>query len=100
MHESIVKTNSRPHTAAFPFDRSSKDLALAVEEQDDDFQQFSAITLETLDHASGGLSQLLLAQEHLTETSKNHRKMFVVAVALVLILGVHWAFSRLSSEDN
>jgi len=82
--------------------KKSKELALAVDAQDEQIEQLQDVTSEALDKATGGWSQLRTMQTHLAESRKQrcqHHWLVAVAMGLVAVVAVRWILVRVL-QDN
>lgn len=91
----------------FLFVYFSKDLATIVMEQDETLEQFQTHALETLDHSTGALAQLLALQQRVQYNSlyqERRRTTFLLMAALVLVavMGTRWIWKTFypATEDG
>jgi len=79
---------------------TNPDLAQVVESQDEHIDRFESMAIESLDHASAGVSHLLAMQQSMAQASKNRKKMLAATATLLLVVvAAHW-FSTCFVQDG
>jgi hypothetical protein len=77
------------------------ELATVVASQGNEIQDLEAMAIESLDHASYGVSHILSMRAKLQKSRKEYQQyLYAAALAILILVCAHWIFSSRFQDDN
>jgi hypothetical protein len=64
-----------------------------VHSQGKDIQDLESMAIESLDHASSGVSHIMSMQAAVQRSSRENKQLYTAAIGVVLFVLAHWMFS-------
>jgi hypothetical protein len=95
----------RPHSSRFfvlvVVVSTLTDLATAVNSQGKEIHDLESMAIESLEHASCGVSHIMSMQAKLQQSSQENKHLYAAAIGVVLFVCAHWIFwSRFEADHD
>ncbi len=88
------------HTFLFLLSTLLLDLATVVNSQWEEIQDLETIAIESLDHASSGVSHIMSLQAKFQHSNKENKHLYAAAITIFLFVFAHWIYWSRFEADN